>query len=78
MTQAHDRLLQIRRSQPDAGALAICMDQDHARDIVRFIRNRFQVEADVVVSDDPDASRKIAAFAGWRRCDTPSSGCGRC
>ena len=63
MTQAHDRLLQIRRSQPDAGALAICMDQDHARDIVRFIRNRFQVEADVVVSDDPDASRKIAAFA---------------
>ncbi len=63
MSQAHERLLTIRRTQPDAGALAICMDQDHARDIVRFIRNRFHVEADVVVSDDPDASGKIAAFA---------------
>ncbi|MDP2292566.1 MAG: DEAD/DEAH box helicase family protein [Actinomycetota bacterium] len=63
MGQAHERLLTIRRTQPDAGALAICMDQDHARDIVRFIRNRFHVEADVVVSDDPDASGKIAAFA---------------
>ncbi len=65
--QAHDRLLEIRRTQPDAGALAICMDQDHARDIVRFIRNRFQVEAEVVVSDDPDASDKIASFASGNR-----------
>jgi len=63
MGQAHGRLMEIRKSQPDAGALAICMDQDHARDIVRFIRTRFQVEAEVVVSDDPDASSKIAAFA---------------
>ncbi len=67
MGQAHDRLLEIRRTQPDAAALAICMDQDHARDIVRFIRNRFQVEAEVVVSDDPDASNKIAAFATGNR-----------
>ena len=35
----------------------------HARDIARLIRNRYRVEAEVVVSDDPDASRKIAAFA---------------
>ena len=62
MGQAHDRLLQIRRTHPDAGALAICMDQEHARDIARLIRTRFKVEADIVVSDDPDASRKIAAF----------------
>ena len=63
MAQAHGRLMEIRKSQPNAGALAICMDQEHARDIVRFIRSRFQVEAEVVVSDDPDASNKIAAFA---------------
>lgn len=61
--QAHARLMHIRRTQPDAGALAICMDQDHARDIVRFIRDRFHVDAQVVVSDDPDASDKIAEFA---------------
>ena len=37
--------------------------QEHARDIARLIRNRYHVEADVVVSDDPDASNKIAEFS---------------
>jgi superfamily II DNA or RNA helicase len=63
MTQANDRLVEIRRSQPDAGALAICMDQEHARDIAKLIRTRFGVEPEIVVSDDPDASSKIAGFA---------------
>ncbi len=65
--QAHERLLKIRELHPDAGALAICMDQEHARDIARFIRTRFKVDAEVVVSDDPTASAKIAAFAGSDR-----------
>jgi hypothetical protein len=43
------------------------MDQDHARDIARLIRYRYKVEAEVVVSDDPDASKKIAAFASSTR-----------
>jgi len=63
MGQAHERLLHIRQTQPEAGALAICMDQEHARDIARLIRNRFKVEAEVVVSDDPEASKKIEAFS---------------
>ena len=66
--QAHERLLKIREIHPDAGALAICMDQDHARAIARFIRSRFNVEAEVVVSDDPTASAKIADFG---RSDRP-------
>ena len=61
--QAHERLMMIRRAHPDAGGLAIATDQEHARDIARLIRFKYRVEADVVVSDDPDASRKIAAFA---------------
>ena len=65
--QAHERLMAIRRDQPDAGALAIAMDQDHARDIARLIRFRFGVEAEIVISDDPDASRKIAAFSSDSR-----------
>jgi superfamily II DNA or RNA helicase len=63
IAQAHERLLVIRATHRNAGALAIAMDQEHARDIARLIRNRFNVEADVVVSDDPDASNKIAEFA---------------
>ena len=65
--QAHERLLHIRQHHPEAGALAICMDQEHARDIARLIRTRFGVEAEVVISDDPDASKKIEAFASSTR-----------
>lgn len=65
--QAHERLTAIRRTHPDAGGLAIAADQEHARDIARLIRMRYRVEAEVVVSDDPDASRKIDAFSRGTR-----------
>ncbi len=61
--QAHDRLRSMRQQQPDAGGLVIATDQEHAQGIVRLLRNRFNVVAEVVVSDDPGASRKIAEFA---------------
>jgi hypothetical protein len=61
--QAHDRLRAVRRQQPDAGGLVIATDQDHAQGIARLLRNRFNVPAEVVVSDDPTASKKIADFA---------------
>ncbi|MFP5487605.1 MAG: DEAD/DEAH box helicase [Acidimicrobiia bacterium] len=62
--QAHDRLRQIRREQPDAGGLVIASDQEHAQGIARLLRHRFNTAAEVVVSDDPTASRKIADFSG--------------
>ncbi len=61
--QAHDRLRAVRQQQPDAGGLVIATDQDHAQGIARLLRNRFDVPAEVVVSDDPTASRKIAEFS---------------
>ena len=61
--QAHDRLKSMRVDQPDAGGLVIAIDQDHAQGIARLLRNRFRTTADVVVSDDPSASHKIAEFA---------------
>lgn len=61
--QAHDRLRHIRGEQRDAGGLVIAIDQEHAHGIARLLRNRFDTTADVVVSDDPQASRKIAEFA---------------
>ncbi len=62
--QAHERLRTIRAEQPDAGGLVIATDQEHAQAIARMLRNRFNTTAEVVVSDDPTASRKIAEFAG--------------
>jgi len=71
MRQAHDRLMAIRSApdgQRDAGGLVIAMDQQHAHGIAALIRRNFGVPAEVVVSDDPTASSRIARFAGT---DTP-------
>jgi superfamily II DNA or RNA helicase len=61
--QGHERLMYLRDSHPQAGGLVIAMDQEHAHGIARLMRSRFGVKADVVVSDDPGASKKISAFA---------------
>ncbi|HQV58651.1 MAG TPA: DEAD/DEAH box helicase family protein, partial [Ilumatobacteraceae bacterium] len=63
LRQANDRLQQIRAVHPQAGGLVIAIDQDHARGIAQIIRHQFGVPVHVVVSDDPQASAKIAEFA---------------
>jgi superfamily II DNA or RNA helicase len=63
LEQGHERLTYLRDSHPQAGGLVIAMDQEHAHGIARLMRSRFGVRADVVVSDDPGASKKISAFA---------------
>ena len=68
LSQAHARLREIRKEQPDAGGLVIAMDQDHARGIARILRERTGAHATVVTSDDPMASARIAMFA---RDDSP-------
>jgi superfamily II DNA or RNA helicase len=61
---AHDRLTEIRRTQPDAGGLVIATDQDHARGIADALTWHFGVRPVVATSDDAGASDLIAAFAG--------------
>lgn len=63
LRQAHERLSKIRETHPQAGGLVIATDQEHARGIASMIRRHFGVHAQVVVSDDPQASAHIAAFA---------------
>lgn len=69
LAKAVEQLRTIRTSpaseggQPDAGGLVIAMDQEHAQGIARLLRDRFSVPADVVVSDDPGASKKIEEFS---------------
>jgi superfamily II DNA or RNA helicase len=63
LEQGHERLEYLRDSHPDAGGLVIATDQEHAQGIARLIRTRFGVPAEVVISDDPGASKKITAFA---------------
>ncbi|CAN5405448.1 DEAD/DEAH box helicase [soil metagenome] len=67
LAQADERLQRIRtdaaEGQSDAGGLVIATDQDHAQGIARLLRDRLGRPADVVVSDDPTASKRIAEFA---------------
>jgi superfamily II DNA or RNA helicase len=60
---AHQRLIDVRRTQPDAGGLVIATDQDHARAIADSLERRFGVRVAVATSDDAGASDRIAAFA---------------
>jgi superfamily II DNA or RNA helicase len=63
LAKADAQLRTIRQDHRDAGGLVVAIDQDHAQGIARLLRDRFGTVADVVVSDDPTASRKIAEFA---------------
>lgn len=63
LRNAHARLTEVRREQPNAGGLVIATDQEHARGIATILHARFGTSARVVTSDDPQASARIADFA---------------
>ena len=63
LTTAHRQVLHLRHQDPCAAGIVIAMDQAHARGIGRMLQARLGVTPIVVTSDDPQASRRIAAFA---------------
>jgi superfamily II DNA or RNA helicase len=63
LEDAHRRLLEVRRTQPDAGGLVICMDVEHARAIADLIERRWRIRPTVATSDDPMASARIGRYA---------------
>ncbi len=60
---ADRRLTEVRRSMPDAGGMVIATDHADARAYAALLRRITGTRPVVVLSDDPSASRKIAAFA---------------
>src|SRR5690606_17220485 len=63
LSRAHQRLVDIRRTHPNAGGLVIATDHEHARGIARMLRRLNRVDAKIALSDDPKASKVIADFA---------------
>jgi superfamily II DNA or RNA helicase len=62
------RLSEVRADgHPDAGGLVIASDQDHARAIAARLGSISGERPELVMSDEPDASRRIAGFASSRR-----------
>ncbi len=60
---ADRRLTEMRRDMPDAAGLVIASDHSDARAYAALLRRVTGTRPVVVLSDDPSASRKIAAFA---------------
>lgn len=63
LAKAHRQVLHLRRADPRAAGLVIAMDQTHAKGIAMILKERMGVRATLATSDDPGASKKIAAFA---------------
>lgn len=62
------RLSEVRADgHPDAGGLVIASDQDHARAIAARLESISGERPELVMSDEPGASRRIADFASSDR-----------
>jgi superfamily II DNA or RNA helicase len=60
---ADQRLTEVRRHVPDAGAMVIATDQNAARAYARLLHELTGVKPTVVLSDDKGASARIGEFA---------------
>jgi superfamily II DNA or RNA helicase len=59
---AHRKLLEVRKSIPDAAALAACIDQYHASKVAALIREVTGCEPSVIVSDTDIENDNVKAF----------------
>lgn len=64
LADADRRLGELRHDHPDAAGLVIASDVEHARAIAARLERNNPGDVVVATSDDPDASARIASFAG--------------
>src|ERR671920_508744 len=60
-----DRITHLRENgMPDAAGLVLASDQDDAREYAKIVRRVTGKAPELILSDDPKASKKIERFAG--------------
>lgn len=64
---AHQKLCELRRSFPDAAALAACIDQAHAGMVADLIRQETGCEPSVIVSDTDLENDSVRSFRGGKK-----------
>src|SRR4051795_8799997 len=68
LRDADAKLAQVRAGgHPDAGALVVAADKEHANAIAARLESMSGERPEIVTSDEPDASARIAAFAAGTR-----------
>lgn len=65
--QAHQKLMDVRASFPDAAALAACIDQTHAALVAEVIREVTGCEPSVIVSDSDVENDTVRSFRDSRK-----------
>lgn len=60
--QAHAKLQEVRRHIPDAGAMAVCIDQAHAAKVAEVIKTETGCTPSIVVSDSDVATDDVNSF----------------
>lgn len=64
---SHRKLLECRKQVPDAGAMAICVDQFHAIKIARTIKDVTGCSPSIIVSDEQIENDTIASFRNSKK-----------
>jgi superfamily II DNA or RNA helicase len=64
---SHTQLLRCRERMPQAGALAICRDQDHAEQIAKQLKGITGEAPDLIISDDDRATSTVESFRASAR-----------
>ena len=63
LSAAQTRLEQLRKAIPDAGGLVIASNKENAREYAKILKKISRSPVTVVLSDEPQASKKIASFS---------------
>ena len=67
LRDADMRLSEVRRHHPEAGGLVLASDQDHARAIAARLARIAGETPELVMSDEPAASARLADFGASKR-----------
>lgn len=59
---AHEKLLAVRRTKPDAGGLVLCIDANHAARVAAILEEITGEPPDIVVSDAELSTSEVDAF----------------
>lgn len=59
---SHEQLLEVRKTKPDAGGLALCINADHAVWVQGLLREITGTESDLIVSDGDLATSTVDLF----------------
>ena len=60
--RAHKQLMEIRKTIPDAGAMAACIDQTHAASVAEMIRSVTGCSPGLIVSDEGRSTENVREF----------------